>query len=468
MDGTGVYTTRGRSMERRISIRRPLMIYATVFMLLSTFIVVTLANFSLVTASRRAYRRALADEMRAIAHDRTPQAIRSALAERPPSTAAQLTVVTSTGPGGELAVTEARIAASNPDVSSSLVAEPIERAGSEAYLVARIDPSIAVSIAVVQIIRLIPFVLFAAIGCAALLTVMIGRLLVPSLSRLKAIAKDPNIPQETFVTEDAPNEFLDVAHAFRRTIRQLAEEREHIAAQHRELERMHADLVRASKLASVGRLAAGIAHEIGNPLAAVQGYLDLLPRLDPSEQAEVIARSAKELKRIHEIIRKLLTYARQDEPKEPPKPISTKDVVSDAILLVRGHPAMRGIEIEHAASDEAHPDALGHPVRLGQVMVNLLLNAAQAMQGLPSPRIEIERVLEGDRVEVRVRDVGPGIASDKIEQIFDPFFTTKAPGEGTGLGLAVSRSLVESMDGDLVVSSTAGQGACFTIRLKRA
>jgi signal transduction histidine kinase len=90
------------------------------------------------------------------------------------------------------------------------------------------------------------------------------------------------------------------------------------------------------------------------------------------------------------------------------------------------------------------------------------------MDGIESPRIEIARALKDGAVELSVTDNGPGIPEDRLEQIFDPFYTTKAPGEGTGLGLAVSRSLMEAMGGDLTVASVPGQGACFTIRLARA
>src|SRR5439155_1236665 len=110
-------------------------------------------------------------------------------------------------------------------------------------------------------------------------------------------------------------------------------------------------------------------------------------------------------------------------------------------------------------------DALGRAGALGQVLMNLVLNAAQSMVGRTPARIAISRVLEGGRVRLLVRDDGPGIAPDKLEQIFDPFYTTKPPGEGTGLGLAVSRALVEGMGGELSVESLLGEGSCFTVEL---
>jgi two-component system, NtrC family, sensor kinase len=230
---------------------------------------------------------------------------------------------------------------------------------------------------------------------------------------------------------------------------------------------MQASLVRASKLASVGRLAAGIAHEIGNPLAAVQGYLSLLKSgLADDQRQEVLERSVKELGRIHETIKKLLTYARKgDEQDEPPSPISIETVLAEALSLVKGHPAIRICEIDNqVVSDQ--PDAIAHPGRLNQVLVNLLLNAGQAMAETEPKRITISKRADGEKVTLLVKDTGPGIPEGKREQIFDPFFTTKAPGEGTGLGLAISRSLMEAMDGDLeVVDSDVG--ATFAVRLKK-
>jgi two-component system NtrC family sensor kinase len=232
---------------------------------------------------------------------------------------------------------------------------------------------------------------------------------------------------------------------------------------------MQEGLVRASKLASVGRLAAGIAHEIGNPLAAVRGYLSLLQGgLDPTQQKEVLERSLKELGRIHETIKKLLTYARRGvETAEPPVPFSSGKVVEEAIGLVRGHPALRVVRIDHPGTDPDGPDAIGHPGRLNQVLVNLLLNAGQAMEATPDAEITVATRTDGAWLEIVVSDNGPGIPKDKLPLIFDPFFTTKAPGEGTGLGLAVSRALMEAMGGDLQASSEEGRGASFTVRLRR-
>jgi C4-dicarboxylate-specific signal transduction histidine kinase len=452
-----------------VTVKQLLVLYATLFMFLIAAVVVTVAGVSLVQASRRAYRRAIGDEMRGIATEGSIADVRSEVRRRMRVSEVELAVVTSTTVLLGVDATIARDAVEHPNAHPSIICARVEASPTEAYVVARIDPSIPFSIGIVELTRrMVPFALLGAIGCAAFLAFMIGRVFLPPLLALAQIARDPGIREDGLVSDRAPNEILEVASTFRRTLRQLKEERELIASQKRELEAMQANLVRASKLASVGRLAAGIAHEIGNPLAAVQGYLALIPRLDHEEQKEVIDRSAKELQRIHETIRKLLTYARQDVEHTEHLPISLHHVVLDAILLVRGHPVMRPVEIQEELPKTGGPEAIGDAGRLGQVLVNLLLNAAQAMDGAPRPMIRISERLEDGIVELDVEDNGPGVAPDKREQIFDPFYTTKAPGEGTGLGLAVSRSLIESMEGDLSVGAAkSGQGACFTIRLKR-
>ena len=313
-----------------------------------------------------------------------------------------------------------------------------------------------------------PFVLLGALGCAGVLVILVGRLLLPPLAALRRAAEETQASAPDDLSTTAPNEILDVAQQFRRTVRQLNEEREVVEAQRDELTRMQQNLVRASKLASVGRLAAGIAHEIGNPLAAVRGYLSLLKSGLPVEQAnDVLDRSRSELVRIHETIQKLLTYARTGEERpEEPGPFDAGKVVEEAMGLARGHPDLRGVEIEADPLPSAL-DAHGHPGHLHQVLVNLLLNAGHAVSGRSDGRIRVEVAHDEAAVVVSVLDNGTGVPDDLKEVIFDPFYTTKDPGRGTGLGLAVSRALMEAMGGDLTVDDPAAGGAAFRVVVPR-
>lgn len=447
------------------------MLYSCVFIFLFAFFVVTLASKSMISAVRRAYCHALRDELRVIAASGDRGAVRRALAARRSGSDDAIEVVTATISTLGIDISTARRGDGDGDGDGDAVAHFVStrlpESSEEAYLVSTFLPTLPAAIAYAEISRMLLPTLIGALFSAVLLTLMLSRIIVPPLTALAALARDPSIRGEQLSSDSAPNEIIEVAQTFRRTVRQLHEERERIAIQHRELEQMHQSLVRASKLASVGRLAAGIAHEIGNPLAAVQGYLALIPRLDERERHEVLERSAREVKRIHETIRKLLSYARQEESCEPTRPLNLANVVREAVLLVRGHPAFREVEIVSELPLDDEPDALGHSGQMGQVLVNILLNAAQAMEGRATNRITIRKREAGPNVFLEIDDTGPGIPEGKHEQIFDPFYTTKAPGEGTGLGLAVSRSLVESMNGSLEACSIEGAGARFTLMLER-
>lgn len=451
----------------KVSIRQPLVIYAMVFVFLVAFVAVTISSFALVRGARRAYHRAVTAELKALVSKQGAAGVRHLIAASSIDAELELGVVTHRQDALGIDFRTAQRLARGIERDDLIAAVRLEAPGSEAYVVARIDPSVPMSIAFVEVSRMIPLVLVGAIAIAALLAFMIGRILLPSLDVLSQVAATTTVDEQDQLTHsETPNEILEVAQRFRRTVRQLNDERDRIEAQKDEMARMQESLVRASKLASVGRLAAGVAHEIGNPLAAVQGYLSLLKSgLEPDQERDVLERSHKELGRINETIRKLLTYARQGEQAdEPTTPIDTTAVIAEAIGLVSGHPNLRGITFTTPDKLDTE-DAKGHAGRLQQVLVNLLLNAGQAIGD--SGHIEISRVESTENIDIRVTDDGPGITPDRAEQIFDPFFTTKAPGEGTGLGLAVSRALMEAMGGDLVLDAEHEGGARFVVRLER-
>lgn len=454
----------------KVSIRQPLMLYALVFMVLLGFVVVTIASFSVIQASQRSYRRAAAGELRAIAATLAPGAPSAHPLRWGPEGASEAALVSAAAPSGDVDLAAARRAADVDAVSEGSLAVLVAAFPEETYLVASIG-SVPRSIAFVEISRMLLPVLLAILAAAALMAFMMSRLLLPPLESLAEVAEDAR-PAELggLVAGDAPNEIAEVAQRFRRTVRLLNAERELVEEQRDELGRMQESLVRASKLASVGRLAAGIAHEIGNPLAAVHGYLSLMKAgLEEPQRTEVLERSLRELDRIHATIKKLLTYARQGETaSEPRAPFASGRIVKEAVALVRGHPALRAVSIEDTLEDRERLDAYGHAQRLNQVLVNLLLNAGQAMEGRNPATIRITRQLTPETVEIQVEDDGPGIPPELRASVFDPFYTTKDPGEGTGLGLAVSRALMEAMGGDLALRDGTGTGACFTVRLPRA
>ncbi len=267
------------------------------------------------------------------------------------------------------------------------------------------------------------------------------------------------------------------------------------------------ELVRAEKLASVGRLGAGIAHEIGNPLGAVLGYLAVLgKRVGPAEK-ELIEAAEAEARRIDKIVRSLLDYARPREARA--RPIAVASVVEGTVDLLRTQGKLEPIRVTLDLAPEL-PTVVADQFQLEQVLVNLLLNAVDVLNGRddaaitirtrsgkhqPRPQPRARRRDDppladyshrrrfhqsarlpredpfppgGEIVEIAVADNGPGIPPELLGQVFDPFVTTKEPGKGTGLGLAVCARLIDAMGGTIRAESPAGGGAVFTVVLPAA
>jgi two-component system NtrC family sensor kinase len=246
-----------------------------------------------------------------------------------------------------------------------------------------------------------------------------------------------------------------------------------------ELKQAQNDVIRAEKLATVGRLTSGIAHEIGNPIGIVLGYLELLKQsdLEMAERNDFIDRSEKEIGRISQIIRQLLDMSRPSDGEC--QRVSIHQLLNDLICVFKFQPTADEIEfnLDFAACEDV---VFGNSGRLRQVFLNILLNAIDAvnLNTIDAKKIDIDtKHINGNRVgagqdrqnnfiEVSISDSGPGIPPSKIESVFDPFFTTKEPGEGTGLGLSVSIMIVEEFGGQIRVASREDQmGAVFIVVL---
>jgi two-component system NtrC family sensor kinase len=236
-----------------------------------------------------------------------------------------------------------------------------------------------------------------------------------------------------------------------------------------QLTRTQAQLVRSERLASVGRLAAGIAHEIGNPIAALMGIQDLLldGQLPPETQDDFLKRMRRETERIHVVVRDLLEFARPEEKQSPERggAADVLAVVKDVVALVRPQKVFHSVHIE-AEVESSLQVALPGP-RLTQVLLNMVLNAAAAIASTRrgSGRVVIRGRRAEGRVLVEVEDDGPGIAVEVRDRLFEPFATTKDIGEGIGLGLAVCRGLVEAAGGEIGVDASYRGGARFYIVL---
>jgi two-component system NtrC family sensor kinase len=238
---------------------------------------------------------------------------------------------------------------------------------------------------------------------------------------------------------------------------------EELEAANIELRRAQEALVRSERLASVGRLAAGLAHELGNPLAAVLGYVELLGTglNDPALESDLLRRSQLELQRIHRLLRGLLDHAHPG--KEEVLLLDPTVAIQEAISRLEPQPALQGVEM--SVEFLSHRPVRIVPEKLQQVLVNLSLNAVDSMAGLEVPTIhwQVEAVREG--TEIRCIDQGTGFSEVAKDQAFEPFFTTKDVGEGTGLGLFTCMQLVEAAGGNISVSNRAEGGAMVTIWL---
>jgi PAS domain S-box-containing protein len=229
-----------------------------------------------------------------------------------------------------------------------------------------------------------------------------------------------------------------------------------------QLKATQSQLVQAAKLAAVGELAAGVAHELNNPLTSVLGFAELSltsPEVSSTlrHDLEVIAREAG---RARDIVRNLLDFARQTRPQRLPADVN--HIFRQTLDLIRQHIEKSGVVItEDYGSDVGILTLDGGQIK--QVFLNLITNAAQAMPKGGS--LSLRTFRQGNEVAVSVSDTGQGIAPEILDRIFDPFFTTKAAGEGTGLGLSVSLGIVQEHGGRISVESQVGRGSTFIVWL---
>jgi len=241
-----------------------------------------------------------------------------------------------------------------------------------------------------------------------------------------------------------------------------------VAERTQELQTAQRQLVQAEKLATVGQLTASIAHEVNNPIAVIQGNLDLLRELLGSEAAARVAPELKlvdaQIERMRLIVTRLLQFARPTEFAGYVEPVDPNRALADCLVLA-GHQITRaGVVVKRELHATRQPAI--NPQELQQVLVNLLVNALHAMPGGGTLKLATADSGEGDEaaVHITVQDSGPGLAPDLLAQLFQPFVTRRK--EGTGLGLWISRQIVERYGGELSAANAPDGGAAFTVRLK--
>lgn len=231
-----------------------------------------------------------------------------------------------------------------------------------------------------------------------------------------------------------------------------------------EQHKLQARLLHQEKMAAFGQLAAGVAHEMGNPLASVEAQLQLLDeaRLAPDD-ASVVGTVRQEVMRLRRILREMVDFARRRRDEATLVPVQT--VVRDALRLVRHDPRMRGVSTLEEFDPETPPVFMIED-HLMQVTLNLLLNAIDAMPEGGTLRIEVKPA--GAHVALRVHDSGVGMDHATLGRCFEPLFTTKGPGKGTGLGLSISRDILRAVAGEVELHSAPGKGTTAVVMLPAA
>lgn len=302
---------------------------------------------------------------------------------------------------------------------------------------------------------LIAVVAFAIMLCFVLLSmllVLVQRPLEELMATIARIRRDDLTARVEFAKRD--DDIGQLGQQFNEMVEQLAQNREEIEDLHKR------EMARAEHLATLGELAAGLAHEIRNPLAGIAGVVEVmskeLPAASPSRA--VVGDVQKEVLHIQAILNDLLSYARPRPPDFHPSDLGT--TIEQAVLLARQQVLTKPIQISFKAKGSLPP--VDHDASLiQQVVLNLLLNAIQAISKEGS--IDVLLQLEQDFAVIQVNDTGRGIAPEALPKIFKPFFTTRS--EGTGLGLSLANDIVQAHGGRIEITSVLQKGTQFKVWL---
>lgn len=343
---------------------------------------------------------------------------------------------------------------------------------------------------------------------------LLSRVLVTPLKELVQLTQ--KISEGDFsqkIEVRSKNEIGQLISSFNRMIDRLKENQESLddhlrslESANKQLKQAQEELIRTEKLASIGRFAAGVAHEVGNPLGAILGYTSILQQggIEREEEKDYLGRIQKEIERINRIVRELLDFSRPS--KFEIQEVNVNKVVENALSLLSYQKNFKNIQTQLNLQPDL-PPIKGDESQLSQVFINIILNGIDAMPGGGTLEILSEEYLvedsfpirkyrpypprrrgdpmesdylhlrkadpisvlltkfsKGDRlVRIRISDTGVGIKKEDLERIFDPFFTTKSPDKGTGLGLSISLRIVESMGGEIRVESEIGKGSNFEL-----
>jgi len=247
------------------------------------------------------------------------------------------------------------------------------------------------------------------------------------------------------------------------TIGYFHDRREQIRLQ-KEMERTQVQVVQAEKMASLGKLAAGVAHQLNNPLGGIVLYAKLVTEEYELEQGarEDLDRVLSEAKRCRDTVKELLEFARQTRHLMHPHDIN--QAVGRTLFLLENQVLFQNIKVEKNLA-ESLPRARVDMQQINHLLMNIVLNAAQAMEGRGKLGVSTSHLAHGDRIRIEIADTGPGIPPTVLPHIFDPFFTTKGEGDGTGLGLSLVYGIVKDHNGTIVAQNRPEGGAAFVVEL---
>lgn len=296
----------------------------------------------------------------------------------------------------------------------------------------------------------------------ALTMLFYRRLVISPVERLKELVGLADATGLSRFGEVQPGDFGFLSRGIIAMNQKMADDAQELCLRLEDLTQAQGQLIRAERLAVVGQLAAGVAHEVGNPLAVVSGYVEMMGAgdLEEPQQKRALESMGRELERMNRTIRDLLDFSRDEVSENGSSDLI--DAADHVQRLLASQSRWRKIEFEVCRKSHPMELKIGSD-KLVQLLLNLCLNGCTAMQGDGKLKLSWQEC--GANVEIYVDDSGPGVLPDQRQEIFQPFFTTGQAGEGTGLGLSVCENIVSRVDGKIWVEESPWKGARFVLSL---